>query len=79
VARRLGRKRAKVWLTGAGTRQVRRVDFVRGKHRRARDRKRPFRKTVRVGPERVRLKARIVLKDGRKVARTKRVRRARSA
>jgi hypothetical protein len=77
--RRLGRKRAKVWLTGAGTRQVRRVDFTRGRTRLARDRKRPFLKTVRVGPKRVRLTARIVLKDGRKVTRTKRIRRARSA
>jgi hypothetical protein len=36
--RRLGRKRARVWLMGAGTRQVRRVDFMRGKKRLARDR-----------------------------------------
>jgi hypothetical protein len=77
--RRLGRKRARVWLMGAGTRQVRRVDFLRGKKRLARDRRRPFARTVRVGPKRVRLKARILLKDGRKVTRTKRVRRARSA
>jgi hypothetical protein len=75
--RRLGRRRARVWLMGAGTRQVRRVDFMRGRKRLARDRKRPFLKRVRVGPRRVRLKARIVLKDGRKVVRTKRVRRAR--
>jgi hypothetical protein len=77
--RRLGRRRAKVWLMGAGTRQVRRVDFMRGRKRLARDRRRPFLKRVRVGPRRVRLKARIVLEDGRKVTRTKRVRRARSA
>ena len=75
--RRLGRKRARVWLMGAGTRQVRRVDFMRGKKRLARDRRRPFVRNVRVGPKRVRLKARIVLRDGRKVVRTKRVRRAR--
>ena len=49
--RRLGRKRARVWLMGAGTQPVRRVDFLRGKTRLARDRKRPFvRKLVRVGP-----------------------------
>jgi hypothetical protein len=75
--RRLGRKRARVWLMGAGTQQVRRVDFMRGKKRLARDRRRPFVRTVRVGPERVRLKARIVLKDGRKVVRRRTVRRAR--
>ena len=72
--RRLGRKRARVWLMGAGTRQVRRVDFMRGKKRLARDRRRPFRRIVRVGPKRVRLKARILLQDGRRVVRTKRVR-----
>jgi hypothetical protein len=75
--RRLGRSRARVWLMGAGTRQVRRVDFMRGKQRLARDRRRPFVRNVRVGPKRVWLKARIVLRDGRKVVRTKRVRRAR--
>ena len=62
---------------GAGTRQVRRVDFMRGKKRLARDRRRPFVRTLRVGPKRARLHARIVLKDGRRVVRTKRVRRAR--
>ena len=69
--RRLGRKRARVWLMGAGTRQVRRVDFMRGKKRLARDRRRPFVRNVRVGPKRVRLKARIVLRDGRRVVRTR--------
>jgi hypothetical protein len=78
-ARRLGRKRARVWLMGPGTRQVRRVAFLRGRKRLARDRRRPFVRNVRVGPKRVRLTARIVLKDGRKLTRTKRVRRARSA
>jgi hypothetical protein len=62
---------------GGGSRLVRRVDFVRGKQRLARDRRRPFRRVVRVGPRRVRLKARILLKDGRRVVRTKRVRAAR--
>jgi hypothetical protein len=74
--RRLGRKRVRVWLMGAGTRQVRRVDFMRGRKRLARDGRRPFVRNVRVGPKRVRLNARIVLKGGRKVVRTKRVRRA---
>ena len=77
--RRLGRKRVRVRVMGGGTRLVRRVDFVRGKKRLARDRRRPFRKVVRVGPKRVKLRARIVLLDGRRVTRTKRVRRARSA
>ena len=70
--RRLGRKRARVWLMGGGTRQVRRVDFMRGKRRLARDRRRPFVRIVRVGPRRVRLRARIVLRDGRRVARARR-------
>ena len=75
--RRLDRRRVRVRLLGAGTRLVRRVDFVRGKKRLARDRGRPFRRVLRVGPRRLRLKARIVLKDGRRVVRTKRVRAAR--
>ena len=62
---------------GGGTRLVRRVDFVRGKKRLARDRKRPFRKVVRVGPRRVRLRARILLLDGRRVVRMRTVRAAR--
>jgi hypothetical protein len=66
-----------VRVMGGGTRLVRRVDFVRGKKRLARDRRRPFRRVVRVGPRRIRLKARIVLLDGRRVVRTKRVRAAR--
>jgi hypothetical protein len=74
--RRLGRTRVRVRVMGGGTRLVKRVDFLRGKKRLARDRKRPFRRVVRVGPRRVRLKARIVLLDGRKVVRSKRVRRA---
>ena len=40
--RRLGRRRARVRVLGAGTRLVRRVDFVRGRRRVARDRRRPF-------------------------------------
>jgi hypothetical protein len=75
--RRLGRKRVRVRVMGGGTRLVRRVDFVRGKRRLARDRRRPFRRVVRVGPGRVRLRARILLLDGRRVVRTKRVRAAR--
>ena len=62
---------------GGGTRLVRRVDFVRGKKRLARDRRRPFKRVVRVGPRRTKLRARIVLPDGRRVVRTKRVRAAR--
>jgi hypothetical protein len=77
--RRLGPRRARVRVMGGGTRLVRRVDFVRGTRRLARDRKRPFRKVVRVGPRRTRLRARILLEDGRRVERAKRVRRARSA
>jgi hypothetical protein len=75
--RRLGPRRLRVRVMGGGTRLVRRVDFVRGKKRLARDRRRPFRRVVRVGPRRIRLKARIVLLDGRRVVRTKRVRAAR--
>ena len=75
--RRLGRRRARVRLMGGGTRLVRRVDFVRGKKRLARDRRRPFRRVVRVGPRRATLRARILLLDGRRVVRTKRVRAAR--
>jgi hypothetical protein len=71
--RRLGPRRVRVRLMGGGTRLVKRVDFVRGKRRLARDRKRPFKRVVRVGPRRTRLKARILLKDGRRVTRTKRV------
>ena len=44
----------------------------------ARDRRRPFRRVVRVGRGRVRMRARIVLKDGRRVTRTRRVARVRS-
>ena len=51
--RRLGRNRVRVRVMGGGTRLVRRVDFVRGKRRLARDRRRPFRRVVRVGPRRV--------------------------
>jgi hypothetical protein len=76
--RRLGRgRRARVRVLGGGTRLVRRVDFYRGRKRVARDRRRPFRKVVRVGPGRVRMRARIVLKDGRRVTRTRRVARVR--
>ena len=76
--RRLGRRRARVRVLGGGTRLVKRVDFMRGRRRLARDRKRPFRRVVRVGPRRVRLRARILLVDGRRVTRTRRVRAARS-
>jgi hypothetical protein len=75
--RRLGRRRARVRVMGGGTRLVRRVDFVRGRRRLARDRRRPFKRVVRVGPRRVRLKARILLRDGRRVVRVRAVRRAR--
>ena len=77
--RRLGPRRVRVRVMGGGTRLVRRVDFVRGKQRLSRDGKRPFRKVVRVGPRRVKLRARILLLDGRRVVRTERVRRGRSA
>jgi hypothetical protein len=75
--RRLGRKRVRVRVMGGGTRLVRRVDFVRGKRRLARDRRRPFRRVVRVGPGRVRLRARILLVDGRRIVRSRTVRAAR--
>jgi hypothetical protein len=73
--RRLGRRRARVRVLGGGTRLVKRVDFYRGRKRRrvARDRRRPFRRVVRVGPRRQRMRARILLLDGRRVVRTKRV------
>jgi hypothetical protein len=64
---------------GGGTRLVRRVDFVRGRRRLARDRRRPFKRVVRVGPRRVKLRARIVLFDGRRVVRVRAVRAARRA
>ena len=75
--RRLGRHRVRVRVMGGGTSLVRRVDFMRGTKRLARDRKRPFRKVVRVGSRRVRLRARILLLDGRRVVRTRTVRAAR--
>jgi hypothetical protein len=77
--RRLGRRRARVRVMGGGTRLVRRVDFVRGRRRLARDRRRPFKRVVRVGPRRVKLRARIVLFDGRRVVRVRAVRAARRA
>jgi hypothetical protein len=77
--RRLNRRRARVRVMGGGTRLVRRVDFLRGRRRLARDRIRPFRRVVRVGPRRVRLRARIVLLDGRRVVRRRTVRAARAA
>jgi hypothetical protein len=74
--RRLSRRRARVRVMGGGTRLVRRVDFrVRGR-RVARDRRRPFRRVIRVGPRRVRVRARILLLDGRRVTRSRRVRAA---
>jgi hypothetical protein len=75
--RRLGRKRVRVRVMGGGMSLVRRVDFMRGGKRLARDRRRPFRRVVRVGPRRVRLRARIVLLDGRRVVRARTVRAAR--
>ncbi len=75
--RRLGRERARVRVLGGGTRLVRRVDFVRGKRRLARDRKRPFTRVVRVGPRRTRVKARILLEDERRVVRSRTVSAAR--
>ena len=66
--RRLGRKRVRVRVMGGGTRLVRRVDFVRGKKRLARDRRRPFGGRPR-GAEAGGLRARIVLLDGRRVVR----------
>jgi hypothetical protein len=74
--RRLGRRRARVRVLGGGTRLICRADFLRGKTRLARDRKRPFRKVVRIGPRRTKLRARILLLDGRRVVRTKRIHRA---
>jgi hypothetical protein len=76
--RRLGRgRRARVRVMGGGTRLVRRVDFFRGRKRVPRDRRRPFRKVVRVGRGRVRMRAPILLLDGRRVVRTRQVSRAR--
>ena len=72
--RRLGRRRARVRVLGGGTRLVRRVDFVVRGHRVARDRRRPFRRVIRVGPRRVKVRARIVLLDGRRVVRVRRAR-----
>jgi hypothetical protein len=74
--RRLGPHRARVRVMGGGTRLVRRVDFYRGRKRVARDRRRPFKRVVRVGRGRSRMKARIVLLDGRRVVRTRRLGRA---
>jgi hypothetical protein len=76
--RRLGRRRARVRVMGGGTRLVRRVDFIRGRKRVARDRRRPFRRVIRLGPRRSRLRARILLLDGRRVTRTRRVARVRN-
>jgi len=72
--RRLGRRRARVRVLGGGTRLVRRVDFVVRGRRVARDRRRPFRRVIRVGPRR----ARILWLDGRRVVRMARVRPARA-
>jgi hypothetical protein len=69
--RRLGRYRARVRVMGGGTRLVRRVDFYRGRKRVARDRRRPFVRVVRVGRGRARMKARILLRDGRRVVRSR--------
>jgi hypothetical protein len=77
-ARRLrGGRRVRLRVMGGGTRLVKRVDFYRGRKRVARDRRWPFRRVVRVGRGRVRMRARILLLDGRRVVRTRRVRRAR--
>jgi len=77
VRRLRGGRRARVRVMGGGTRLVKRVDFVRGRRRVARDRRWPFRRVVRVGRGRVRMRARILLLDGRRVTRTRVVRRAR--
>jgi hypothetical protein len=77
-ARRLrGGRRARLRVLGGGTRSVRRVDFYRGGKRMARGKRRPFRRVVRIGRGGVRMRARIVLKDGRRVVRTRRVSAAR--
>jgi hypothetical protein len=73
VRRLRGGRRARARVLGGGTRLVRRVDFVRGGKRLARDRRRPFRKVVRVGRGRARLRARMLLLDGRRVVRRKRL------
>jgi hypothetical protein len=52
---------------------VRRVDFYRGRKRVARDPRRPFRKVVRMGRGRARVRARILLLDGRRLVRTRRL------
>jgi hypothetical protein len=58
---------------GGGTRLVRRVDFYRGGKRVARDRRRPFRRVVRVRAGRSpRMRARILLLDGRRLTRSRR-------
>src|SRR4051794_8901376 len=72
-ARRLGPHRARVRIMGGGTRLVRRADFYRGRKRVARDRRPPFVRVVRVGRGRARMKARILLFDGRRVVRTRRL------
>ena len=79
--RRLGPRRARLRVMGGGTRLVRRVDFYRaGKRKRvARDRRRPFRRVVRVGRRRGKMRARILLLDGRRVVRTRRMPAARRA
>jgi hypothetical protein len=77
VRRLRGGRRARLRVLGGGTRLVRRVDFYRGRKRVARDRRRPFRRVVRLGRGRVTMRARIVLVDGRRVIRTRRVGRAR--
>jgi hypothetical protein len=73
VRRLRGGCRARLRVLGGGTRLVRRVDFYRGRKRVARDRRRPFRRVVRVGRGPVRMRARIVLVDGRRVVRRKRL------
>ncbi len=75
--RRLRHGRARVRLLGGGTRLVRRVELYRGRHRLARDSQRPFARTVRVGRGRVRLRARVLLLDGRSVTRARRIAAAR--
>ena len=76
--RRLGRAARAGAGAGRGTRLVRRVDFSAGASGVARDRRRPFKRVVRVGRGRVKMRARIVLKDGRRVTRTRRVARVRN-
>ncbi|MBA2505172.1 MAG: hypothetical protein H0V29_04410 [Thermoleophilaceae bacterium] len=75
---RCGRK-MRITLTGKDRKRVLRTGFYRGKRRLAGDRRAPFTRRIakrRLGRpgKRVRLRARVVLKDGRKATVTRRVR-----